>query len=90
MTDKELIYQILNREISNLLNNFNPSFRLLAPTITNYIMNTVDPYINAFTNADGELNAKAAAGYLKEETNRKIEDYLRKFEKDSETNKESK
>lgn len=89
MSEKEVLYQILNREISNFLSKINPAFRMFSSTLTNYVIDFVEPYVNAFTNSDGNINTKAASGYLKEEVSDKIEAFMKKFEaeKDNGSNK---
>lgn len=83
MSEKELLYQVLNREISNFLSSINPAFRMFSTTVTSYIMNFIDPYIDAFTNNDGELNTRAAKGFIQEEVNAKVEAFMKKFEAES-------
>jgi hypothetical protein len=83
-SEKDILQQVLNREISNLLTNINPAFRMFSSTITNYLMDFIDPYVDAFTNSDGELNTKAASGFVKQEVNEKVEAFMKKFE--AETN----
>ena len=90
MSDKELLHQIVNREIGNILSGINPAFRVFSNTISNYLIGIVDSYVDAFTNDDGKLMTNAAREYLKDETNKKIDEYIRKFETDSERNKEFK
>lgn len=86
MSEKELLFQVLNREISNFLNSLNPAFRVFSSTITNYLMNFIDPYVDAFTNNDGEINTRAAKSFVKEEVNEKVEAFMKKFEAESERN----
>lgn len=86
MTEKELLYQVISREVSNLLGGLNPTFRMFSSTVTNYIINFLDPYVDAFMNNDGELNTKAATGFVKQEMNEKIEAFMKKFEAESEAN----
>jgi hypothetical protein len=83
MSEKDILYQVLNREVSNLLSRVNPAFRMFSSTITTYLINFVDPYVDAFTNVDGNINTKAASGFLKEEVSEKIEAFMQKFEKES-------
>lgn len=85
-TEKELLQQVLNREISNMLSNINPAFRMFSSTITNYLMNFIDPYVDAFTNSDGELNTKAASGFIKQEVSEKVEAFMKKFEAEASLN----
>jgi hypothetical protein len=84
MSEKELLAQMLNRYIGNILGSFNPAFRMFSSTVTNSLMDMVEPYLNAFTNPDtNKINTKAAGAYLKEETNKKIEDFMKRFEEQS-------
>ena len=86
MTEKDLLYQVLNREISNFLSSINPAFRMFSTTVTTYLMNFIDPYVDAFTNTDGEINTKAAKGFIKQEVNSKVEEFMKKFEAESNSN----
>lgn len=82
--DKELLAQILGREIDNILGRVSPAFRMFTPTVTGAVMNFIDPYIDAFMSPDEKtINTKAATGYLKEEAARKIEDFMKRFEAES-------
>jgi hypothetical protein len=57
---------------------------MFSSTVTNSLMDMVEPYLNAFTNPDtNKINTKAAGAYLKEETNKKIEDFMKRFEEQS-------
>jgi hypothetical protein len=81
MTDKELLYQMLNREVENLIANVAPQFKMFSPYATNYIISIVDPYVNAFLSPDdGTLNQKAVTAFLKQETTDKIDRFLKDFE----------
>jgi hypothetical protein len=47
-------------------------------------MEFLEPYIAGFTNTDTDhINSKAATAYMKEETNKKIEDFMKRFEEES-------
>jgi len=84
MSEGELLEQLLTREIGNILGQFGPAFRMLAPTVTTSLLSLVDPYITAFTSPDtGKINKKAASAYLKEETAKKIDEFLKRFEDES-------
>jgi hypothetical protein len=57
---------------------------MFSGTLTNYAMEYLEPYISGFMNPDTEhINTKAATAYLKEETNKKIEDFMKRFESES-------
>jgi hypothetical protein len=84
MNDRELLRQMLQRSINNTLSSLNPGLRMLSGTITNYTMEFLEPYIGGFMNPDTDhINTKAATAYLKEETNKKIEDFMKRFETES-------
>lgn len=78
MTDKELLYQMLDREISNLLGGFSPALKGFSGMVTNYVIRYIDPYVDAFISG-GKINTSAASEYLKDETNKKIEEYMNRF-----------
>lgn len=84
MDDRELLRQMLQRSINNALNSLNPGLRMFSGTLTNYAMDFLEPYIGGFMNPDTEhINTKAATAFLKEETNKKIEDFMKRFEAES-------
>jgi hypothetical protein len=84
MTEKELIYQFLGREVSNILTTFSPSLSVFTPAVMNFIKSYCDPYIDLFISPDtAKLNTDAVGGFLKEETGKKIEDFLKRYEAES-------
>jgi hypothetical protein len=45
------------------------------------VFNLIEPYVDAFLSPDdGSLNKKAASAFLKQETNEKIDKFLKDFE----------
>jgi hypothetical protein len=84
MDERELLRQMIQRSINNTLNSVAPGLRMFSGTLTNYAMEYLEPYISGFMNPDTEhINTKAATAYLKEETNKKIEDFMKRFETES-------
>jgi hypothetical protein len=84
MSERQLLEQLLNRYIGNILASFNPSFRLFSTSATKAVMDMFSPYLDAFTNPDtNKINTRAAGAYLKEETNKKIEEFMKRFEEES-------
>jgi hypothetical protein len=84
MDDRELLEQMINRSINNTLNQLNPGLRMFSGTLTNYAMEFLEPYIVGFTNPDtNHINTKAATAYMKNETASKIEEFMKKFEEES-------
>jgi hypothetical protein len=84
MSERELIQQMINRSINNALMNVNPGLRMFSGTMTKYAMEFLDPYIEGFMNPDtGHINKVAATAFMKEETGKKIEDFMKRFEEES-------
>lgn len=81
MSDKDLLKQMLQREIVNLVEVAAPQFRMFSGMAANYVFEFIEPYVDAFLSPDdGSLNKKAASAYLKKETNEKIDKFLKEFE----------
>jgi hypothetical protein len=81
MTDKELLYQMLQREVGNIIEIAAPQFKMFTNFASNYVIELIDPYVSAFLSPDdGTLNQKAAGAFLKQETNEKIDKFLKDFE----------
>jgi hypothetical protein len=84
MDERELLRQMVQRSINNTLNSVNPGLRMFSGTLTDYAMEFLEPYISGFmTPGTDHLNTKAATAFLKEETNKKIEDFMKRFESES-------
>lgn len=80
MNDKEILYQMIKRNIDNILGQYVPSLKIFSNTISNYTINFLDPYISAFMEpGTNEFNAEAAGEYLKDETTKKIESFMLKY-----------
>jgi predicted component of type VI protein secretion system len=81
MDERELLRQMVQRNINNMLNSINPGLRMFSGSLTNYAMEFLEPYISGFTNPSTQhINTKAATAFLKDETNKKIEEFMKKFE----------
>jgi hypothetical protein len=83
MTDKELLKQMLQREIVNLVETAAPQFKMFSGVAANFVFEYIEPYVDAFLSSnDGALNKKAAGAFLKQETNEKIDKFLKEFEEE--------
>jgi hypothetical protein len=82
MTDKELIYQILEREVKNILLSINPTFAMFSPMACNAIENFIDPYIDAFCMGTSRINTEAAGSFIKTEVNEKVDAFIKQFNKE--------
>lgn len=80
LNDKNILYQMLGREVGNILASINPSFRMFTNVATNYIINIIDPYVEAFLSNGSEINTKAAGTFIKEEINQKVDEFMKRFE----------
>jgi hypothetical protein len=89
MSDKEIFYQILFREIDNLLANFkNPLVNVFSDPVKRYIQTFLEPYVEAFIEPpNNEINSEMASEFLKEESKEKIDAFKKRFEKMREINK---
>jgi hypothetical protein len=90
MTDKEIFYQVLFREVDNFLANFNhPLIAVFSDPVKHYLEKFLDPYVDAFSYPPkNEINAEIASEFLKEEANEKIENFKKRFEKTRELRKD--
>jgi hypothetical protein len=86
MTERELLYQMLSREVNNILGGINPAFRMFSDMATNYIINIIDPYVSAFISNGNNLNSKAASSFVKQEINDKVDAFMKKFEEETAKN----
>jgi hypothetical protein len=83
MTDKELLRQMLQREIVNLVESAAPQFKMFSGVAANFVFEYIEPYVDAFLSPDdGALNKRAAGAFLKQETNEKIDKFLKEFEEE--------
>ena len=90
MTDKEIFFQVLFREVDNFLANFNnPLVAVFSDPVKHYLEKFLDPYVDAFSYPPkNEINAEIASEFLKEEANEKIENFKKRFEKTRELRKD--
>ena len=75
---------MLTREIENLLSG-NPMFRMFSGPISNWVISTIDPYVDAFFMGTNHINTDAAASFVKEELDNKVDSFIARFK--SEQNK---
>ena len=87
MNDKEILYNVLDREIDNLLSN-NPALYMFRTSIKNWVYNYIEPYVNFFIDG-GKLDADMAEAYVLDETTKKLEAFKAKF-KEERSNEENK
>lgn len=82
MSEKEIFYSILSREIDNLL-GLTPASAFIGNIVKKWIFNYIDPYVNLFM--EGEtMDEDMAAAFVKEEMSSKIENFKKKFKEEVE------
>jgi hypothetical protein len=80
MSEKDLLYQIISRRVDGFLAYSSPALRLFSSTITNYIINFIDPYVDAFFLGGTKLDTEMASAYIKEELGNKLDSFIKEFE----------
>lgn len=82
MTEKEILYQYLSREIDNIIANLIPGLSMFANPVKKYVFNYIDPYVDLFFMGGDKLNTDAVRKYATQEVTTKINDFIDKFEKE--------
>lgn len=85
MSEKELLYQVISREVENILGSINPAFRMFNNIAVNYVINLIDPYVDAFiaNDKDHKINTEMVSGFLKNEVNEKVDNFMKKFKEEN-------
>lgn len=85
MSEKELLYQVISREVENMLGSINPAFRMFNNVAVNYVINIIDPYIDAFiaNDKDHKINTDAVGSFLKTEINEKVDNFMKNFKEEN-------
>ena len=76
--DKEILYNIMKREIGNLMAGF-PVLNMFSDTVSDYVIRYIDPYISAFM-TNGKINTEQLTAFTKQEVNEKIEKFKKEYE----------
>lgn len=86
ITDREILNQMIDRGVKNIIECYYPQFSFLSGYASNLLMDFIDPYLEVLTNG-GSFNTTIAKAYAKKEINDKIDDFIKTFEeeRDSET-----
>ena len=75
--EKEIFYNILHREIDNLLAK-TPLFWTFRDSIFQLLVNYIDPYVNVLMDKE-KLDIDMTADFAKEEINKKIERFKQEY-----------
>lgn len=78
ISDKDILYSMINREISNLLQG-TPIFSPFERTISSFVIQLIDPYISVFINSDNSIDSEQLSAFVSEEAINKINAFKEKY-----------
>lgn len=78
ISDKDILYSMVRREISNLLQGV-PLFSAFEGTISSFVIQWMDPYISAFIDDDNHINTEQLSAFVSEEVTSKIKDFKERY-----------
>ena len=81
-TDKQVLYNVIEREVHNIVCNF-PILGMFEGTITNYICSYIDPYVNAFIEGPNQrLDIEQLSSFTQAEVSDKIARFKESYKKE--------
>ncbi len=78
ISDKDILYSMVRREISNLLQGI-PIFAAFEGTISSFVIQWIDPYISAFIGDDNQINTEQLSAFVSEEVTNKINEFKERY-----------
>lgn len=81
ISDKDILYSMVRREISNLLQGI-PIFSAFEGTISSFVIQWMDPYISAFIGDDNQINTEQLSAFVSEEVTNKINEFKERYNRD--------
>ena len=78
ISDKDILYSMVRREISNILQGV-PLFSAFEGTISSFVIQWMDPYISAFIGDDNRINTEQLSAFVSEEVTNKIKDFKERY-----------
>jgi hypothetical protein len=81
ISDKDILYSMVRREISNLLQGI-PIFSAFEGTISSFVIQWIDPYISAFIGDDNQINTEQLSAFVSEEVTNKINEFKERYNRD--------
>ena len=81
ISDKQVLYSLISRE---------PFLGLFEDSITGFLLQIIDPYINAFIGNDNRINSEQLSKFVSQEAVEKIQAFKEKYERKAEENNENK
>lgn len=80
ISDKDILYNMIRREISNLLEGV-PIFAAFGGTINSFVIRLIDPYVSAFIGDDNTIDTEQLSSFVSEEALNKINSFKEKYDK---------
>ena len=78
--DKQVLYNVIEREVHNIIAANFPVLGLFEGTITNYILSYIDPYVNAFIEGPQQhLNIEQLSAFTQAEVSDKIARFKKSY-----------
>lgn len=78
ISDKDILYSMVRREISNLLQGI-PIFSAFEGTISSFVIQWMDPYISAFIGDDNRIDTEQLSAFVSEEMTNKINQFKERY-----------
>jgi hypothetical protein len=78
ISDKDILYSMVKREISNMLQGI-PIFSAFEGTISSVVIQWIDPYISAFIDDDNQINTEQLSAFVSEEMKNKINNFKERY-----------
>lgn len=77
--DKQILYNMISREVENIVSNISPRLGVFSGTLANYIIKYIDPYVDMFFMGSDSLNTDAAGKFVSTEVNSRIQNFIKDF-----------
>ena len=81
ISDKDILYSMVRREISNLLQGI-PIFSAFEGTISSFVIQWINPYISAFIGDDNQINTEQLSAFVSDEVTNKIKNFKERYNRD--------
>ena len=89
ISDKDILYSMVKREISNMLQGI-PIFSAFEGTISSVVIQWIDPYISAFIDDDNQINTEQLSAFVSEEMKNKINNFKERYNRSKGESNENK
>lgn len=82
--DKQVLYNVIEREVHNLMVENFPGLGMFEGVITNYILKYIDPYVNAFIEGPYQrLDIEQLSSFTEAEVSDKIARFKESYKQEA-------